>query len=111
MENLVESLIENAEAYGKTTYELSKLKLLEGVTVVISALLSKLIFMLVISLFAFVLSVGISLMLGDLLGKSYYGFFIVALFYLMVGVVFKYTLQKWLKKSIADKLILEMLQK
>ena len=97
--NSIESLYERAEAYGKTTYELSKLKLLETSNTVITSLVARLSVILMISLFTFVLTIAIALWLGDILGKAYYGFFIVAGFYLVVGIVLHFFLQKWVKKT------------
>jgi len=108
--NLFESLVEQAEAYGKTTYELSKLKTLETITAVVTSLVSRLIVFLVIALFVLVLSVGLALMFGELLGKTYYGFFIVAAFYLLAEIVMKFFLRKWLKKPISELIIVKALQ-
>ena len=89
----IESLFERAEAYGKTTYELSKLKSLETTTQVVTTLISRLSVVVMISLFALLSTIGIALLLGDLLGKSYYGFFIVGGFYLVAGIVLYFFLQ------------------
>jgi hypothetical protein len=106
----IESLYERAEAYGKTTYELSKLKLLETSNTVITSLVARLSVILMISMFTFVLSIAIALWLGDILGKAYYGFFIVAGFYLVVGIVLHFFLQKWVKKPISELIIKQALQ-
>jgi len=47
--------------------------------------------------------------LGDLLGKIYYGFFIVSTFYLLVGIIFHLFLHEWIKKPINDVIISEVL--
>jgi hypothetical protein len=49
--------------------------------------------------------VGIALLLGDWLGKLYYGFFIVAAFYLIAGLVLYSLREKWLKSPIANSMI------
>lgn len=108
--SLIESLVERTEAYSKTTYELSKLKLLETTTHVVMSAVTRLGVIIMFSLFALVLSVGISLLLGELLGKSYYGFFIVAVFYFVVGLVFHFFLRKWIKKPVSDSIIKQALQ-
>jgi hypothetical protein len=106
----IESLFERIEAYSKTTYELSKLKLLETATIVVTALVPRLSVIVMISLFALVFNIGIALFLGELLGKSYYGFFIVAGFYLVVGIALHFFLQKWIKKPISNLIIRQALQ-
>lgn len=109
-ENSIETLFERAEAYGKTTYELSKLKILDLSTQLATTLVSRLAVIKFISLFAFVLSIGIALLLGEVLGRAYYGFFIVAVFYLVAGVVFYFFLGKWIKKPLSEFIIKQSLQ-
>lgn len=108
--NIFESLFEKAETFGRTTYELSKLKALETTTVVASTLVARLSVVLMMSIFILVFNIGVALYLGDLLGKSYYGFFIVAAFYLVAGIVLHFFLHKWIKKPLADLIITQALQ-
>lgn len=106
----IESLFEKVETYGKTTYELSKLKLLETSTVVVSSLLARLSVVIMLSMFALVLSVAVALFLGEVLGKSYYGFLIVAAFYLLAGIVLHFFLHRWIKEPISEIIIKQALQ-
>ena len=107
---LIESLLEKTEAYSKTTFELSKLKVLESATHVVTSLVSRLGIIIMFFLVILVLSIGIALMLGELTGKSYYGFFIVAALYLVAGIVLYFSLHKWIKKPISDLIIKQALQ-
>ena len=106
--NSIESLLESVEAYGKTTYELSKLKALDATTTVASSLISRLIIIILTMLFVFVLSMGIALMIGDFMGKTYYGFLIVAAFYLIAVIIANYSLDNVVKKSIGRLIISQM---
>jgi hypothetical protein len=106
----IESLFERAETYGRTTYELSKLKLLETTNTVVTSLIARLSTILMVAMFSFVLSIAIALWLGDLLGKAYYGFFIVAGFYLLAGLVLHFFLHRWVKKPISELIIKQALQ-
>lgn len=108
--SLMESLFERVESYSKTTYELSKLKLLETTTQVVSSLVPRLSVIIVFSLFALVVNIGLALWLGELLGKSYYGFFIVAAFYLVAGILLHFFLHKWIKTPVSDSIIKQALQ-
>ena len=108
--SLIESLFEKVEAYGMTTYELSKLKALETTTTIVTSLVSRLSVILMISIFALVLNIGIALYLGELLGKSYFGFFIVAGFYIVAGIVLHFFLHKWIKKPLSELIITQALQ-
>ncbi len=105
---LIESLIERVEALGKTTFELSKLKALETTTNVVTALISRLILLIVLAIFLTILSIGVALMLGDALSKPYFGFFIVAGFYLVAAIVLYFFLSKWIKKPVIDLIIPEL---
>ena len=63
-----------------------------------------------LSLFALVFNIGIALLIGELMGKIYYGFFIVAAFYLLAGLVLHLFLYKWIKKPLGDLIIKQALQ-
>lgn len=108
--SLIELLYEKIEEYGITTYELTKLKLLKTTAQVVPSLLSRLTVVFVISTFILFLSIGIALLLGEWLGKLYYGFFIIAVFYLVVGIVMHFYLHKWIKKPVADLIIKQVLK-
>lgn len=106
----IEALWEITEDYGKTTYELAKLKVLGTVTKVVTSLVSRVMVILVVSIFVLVLNIGIAFLLGDILGKIYYGFFIVALFYLIAAIILHFFLHKWLVKPISNLIVDEALQ-
>lgn len=107
----VETLIEKIEAYGKTTYELSKLKAFNRGIIIFTSFSTYSGVMLVAFLFVFILSVGTSLFLGELLGKISYGFFIVAGLYLILAILFHFYLHKWIKKPLANLIITKLLKK
>ncbi len=106
----IKSLFDHVESYTKTTFELYRLKLIDKSIAVLSALISQLAVIIVMSLFIIVLTIGVALWLGELLGKSYYGFFVVAGFYLVAGIVLKNYLHKWLRKPISNAILKEVLQ-
>lgn len=108
--SVIESLFERAEAYGKTTFELSKLKALDTTTDVISSVMARIIVFITLLVFIVVLSIGVALLVGEALGKSYYGFFIVAAFYLVVGVLLHFSLNEWLKQSVSKSIISKLFQ-
>src|SRR5688572_2187067 len=108
MENsgsIIETLFEKAEAYSKTSFELGKLKSIETTSSVLTFLVSRLSVIVTISLFTLMVNVGIALWLGELLGKLYYGFFIVAGFYCVAGIVFHLFLHRWIKEPFSDLII------
>ena len=85
--NLIEPLLEKAETYSKTSFELSRLKALAKTADVTSTLFSRSLFILLVSFFAFTINIAVALWLGDVLGKNYYGFLIVAGFYALASII------------------------
>ncbi|HLF45652.1 MAG TPA: hypothetical protein VI548_04470 [Chitinophagaceae bacterium] len=106
----IESLFERTAAFGNTTLELTKLRVLETTTRVVTSLVTRISVILMLSLFLLIINIGIALYLGDLLGKTYYGFFIVAVFYLVLGFVFYSFLHQWIKKPLSELIIKQALQ-
>ena len=107
---VVESIFEKVEAYVKTTIELTKLRAVSTTARVATSFISRLSTIVIFSIFVLVLSIGIALFLGEMLGKLYYGFFIVAAFYLLLGIVLHFFLHKWLKKPISKSIIKQVLE-
>jgi hypothetical protein len=107
---IVEALYERVENYSKTTIELTKLKLLETTINLATTMISRISAIIVLSLSALVLNIGVSLWLGELLGKIYYGFFIVAAFYLLIGIVLHFFLLSWIRKPISELIITQALK-
>lgn len=104
-----EKLYGKVETFGSISYELAKLKSLEATTIVATSLITVLSVTAMVVLFTIVFNIGVALWLGDLLGKAYYGFFIVAIFYLLVGLVLHFFLSKWIKEPISRLIIREAL--
>lgn len=108
--SLIEELFEKGEAYTKTSIELAKLKGLETTTQVVTTMVWRMSVIVMLSLFVLVLNIGIALLLGELLGKSYFGFFIVAGFYVLAAIVLHFFLHNWIKKPVSDLIITQALQ-
>lgn len=107
--NFIEPLFERAEEYGKTSFELFKLKALDKTVDVVSTSASRGIAILFLSMFIVILNIGVALWLGDILGKSYYGFFCVAGFYGIIGIILYFFMHKWIKKRVGDSIISQIL--
>lgn len=101
---IVEMLIEKIEQYGKTNLELFRLKAIDKATDVFASVATRLVFFSIITLFILLITIGLSLYIGDILGKSYYGFFAMAGLYFIIGIVF-FALRKPLDNSFNDFLI------
>lgn len=106
----VESLIDRVKSYVETRIDLLRLKAIDKSSSFLSLLISLIVVILISFISVILLSVGIALLLGDLLGKLYYGFFIVAGFYLITGLVLYSLREKWLKAPIADAMIKKLME-
>ncbi len=105
----VESLIDRVKSYVETRIDLLRLKAIDKSSSFLSFFISLIVVILISFISVILLSVGIALLLGDLLGKLYYGFFIVAGFYLITGLVLYSLREKWLKAPIADSMIKKLM--
>jgi len=107
---LLDSLLETASDYGKTSLELVKLKTIEKTSDVISSLVPHSVVFILIALFLFFLNLGIALWLGDILGKAFYGFFVVAAFYILAGIVIHFFMHKRIKNLVGNYFIKNVLK-
>lgn len=103
--NNLETLFEKAEIYGKTTFELSKLKAINASSTVLTNLISKIIIAVTLLIFIVVFSIAVALYIGDLTGKAYLGFLMVAGFYLLMGGLMKLFLFKMIRKPLSNLII------
>jgi hypothetical protein len=102
---LLETLLDRATDYGQTSLELIKLKVLDKTTDIISSLIpNSVVFVLFASSMLF-LNLGLAFWLGEILGKMFYGFFVVAGFYALTGIIIHFFMHKWFKRLISDYFI------
>jgi len=106
---MLEELLEKAEAYGQLNVELLKLKALEKTASAASNAASALTGLILLLMFLCMAGVGIALWLGDLLGKTWYGFFIVAGVYALFGLILLLTKDNWIKRLVSNSLIQHVL--
>jgi hypothetical protein len=107
---ILESLIESATEYGKTSIELIKLKSLDKATDIVSSLVPLSVVIVLLITFLLFFNIGIALWLGDILGKPFYGFFAVAGFYILTGLIIHFLLNKWIKRQVGDLFVRRMLK-
>lgn len=107
--SIFETLLERAEEYSKTSLELIKLKAIEKVSDGASSAASKIAGLFFFLMFFILGSVALSLWLGEVLGKAWYGFLIVAGFYaILFGLLF-FVKHNWLKKIVENSIINQLL--
>jgi fatty acid desaturase len=106
---LIETLVERAAEYGKTSYELAKLKALDKTSEVVSSVVPGIIVFVFVASFVLFLSFGLAFWLGDILGSVAYGFFAVAALYGVKAIVIYFFMPK-LKKRICNCIIKQVLK-
>lgn len=104
-----EALLERAEDYTKTSFELIKLKAVDKFSDSASSAASKVVALFFFISFFLMLSVALSLLLGDLLGKAWYGFMVMAGLYGILFAVLFFVKHNWLKKMVGNSIIKSML--
>jgi pheromone shutdown protein TraB len=112
MENIkeeFETLLNQSQDYVDTRLELMKLQAVDKVSDVVSSLLSRMIVVLVIFMFIIFISIACSLLIGDLLGNNYYGFFIISGFYALIGLICSVFRHQLFKIPFGNLLIKKML--
>ncbi|MBK0369077.1 phage holin family protein [Flavobacterium agrisoli] len=105
-----EMLFDKAETYAKTSFEIIKLKTVSKTADALSTLTSHIAIGVLVVFFGFFLNIGLSLWIGEQLGASYYGFFIVGGFYFLITLLLAMNRRSWLRKPIGQ-LILSILLK
>ncbi len=105
---IIEPIIEKAEQYANTSYELIRLKTVEKMVGAASIALFYGVAVLLLALFITILNIGVALWIGEQLGKTYYGFFCVAGFYVLV-IVILFLIQNPIKKAASNTFIKHIL--
>lgn len=108
--NTIETLLGKATDYGKSSYELAKLKTLDKTSDVVSTLLANSVVWVILSSFMLFLNLGLAFWLGEILGKIYFGFFVVAVFYGILGVLIYLFMRDWIRKVVSNNFIKQMLK-
>jgi hypothetical protein len=104
-----DELVSKAETYGKTSVELIKLKTVDKVADGTSSFVAWSAVIIALVLFFITLNFGLALWIGALLDKIYLGFFVVAGFYGLAGIILFIFRNKWIKKPLNDSMINQML--
>jgi hypothetical protein len=85
----IESLLEKTKSYSDTSIELFKLKTIDKVANIFSSLIVFFLILVVVIFFLLMLNVALAQLLGEWLGKNYYGFLSMAILdTILIGVVY-----------------------
>jgi hypothetical protein len=108
MENrphILDPLMEKLESYSKSSVELVQLKVIEKVAKLAAIVYANVILTIILILFICFTNIGLSIWLGTLLEEMYLGFFCVAGFYGVLGLIyFKFGI-KFQKKRFKRRIV------
>ncbi len=107
--NHFESLLSQAREYADSRIALLKLKSADKISDSASDVGSALVIMLFIVIFLLVLTVGLALLIGEWLGKTYDGFFVMAGVYGIAGLIAITNRKKLIKMPICNFVINKIL--
>ncbi len=103
-------LVEKTQKYRSTGVDLVKLNAIDKSAEVLSESAATLIILTFFSLFFIILHIGIAMWLGEILGKAYYGFFVVAAFYALVSALLYTFRKRWISKPLRNAIITKALK-
>jgi membrane-bound ClpP family serine protease len=105
----VEELYQKLSEYADVRMNLFKLKSINKVSAFTSALLTSVILAAIFSAILICITIGAAFLIGQWVGKVYYGFFIVGGIYLIIGLVIYSMRDKLIKTKVSNKLIKELI--
>lgn len=106
----IESLLDDTGKYIEAKTELWKLKTADKISENISSIASQVIFLFIISVVIMSLNVGLAIMIGSWMGEVYYGFFVIAGFYTLVGLLLYAARNKIIKTPLYNNIINKILK-
>jgi hypothetical protein len=107
---LIGGLFEKSQNLAKKSVELYKLKALDTSADIISTLAAQLTVLVFIAVFFLFANIGIALWIGEAIGNSYIGFFIVAGSYVIISLISYLLANKWIKAPLQNSIITQALK-
>lgn len=101
----IESLFNESKDYAQNRLTLLKLKAADKSAGIASGVILGIALFVIFFIFFIVLNIGIALLIGDLVGKSYLGFLIWAGFYAIAGLVLFFGRNKIVKAPVTNMII------
>ena len=105
-----DSILDQVEDYIKINQELYTLKITEKVAETISAVFCRLIIGMFAFVFIFMLTMGLSYWLGELMGHTYLGFLVIGGAVGLITLVLYWRRNTMLRKPIMDSIIAQLLK-
>lgn len=103
--NHIENLISKAGDLAETKVEVWKLRAAGKISATVSSLISLMAIVVLVVTAITIASIGIAFWIGQEMGRTSYGFFIVGGFYAFVGLLFYLFRKTWIKKYVSDLVI------
>jgi Putative Actinobacterial Holin-X, holin superfamily III len=110
-DNDIDLLLSDAGDFIETRTTLFKLKAVESLSEVSSDLVAGLGLLSILAIFLLILTIGFALLIGDWMGKGFYGFFIMGGVYAVVGIIVYLGRKRWLKAPFSNMLIRKIFNK
>lgn len=107
--NTFGTLFETARVYLETRLDLFKLQAIDKSSDAVSSIVSRLATLILILFAVSLLNIGLAIWAGELLGKTYLGFFAVGGFYILLGVLIHLFKDAWIKGPVSSMIIKKML--
>jgi fatty acid desaturase len=107
---LMEPLLEKTADLAITTLQLAKLKAIDKTSDVVSSFVPHWIVLVILTFFMVFLSIGLSMFISEIVGKTWSGFIIVAGFYALVAFILHFFMHKRIKKHIRNYVIRQLLK-
>jgi hypothetical protein len=106
---LKEPLIEAAEEFAKTSFDLYRLKAVDKSASLVSVIVSRGACGLAVLMFAVLANVGLSIWLGGLFNNLCYGFLCAAALNAVAALVIYFFFHGYIKRKIGDLVVLKLL--
>lgn len=103
--NAFEDLLSKTNDYLETRVELLKLKAVGKSSAIASSVVSSIVIGLLLIMVVILLNIGLALWIGQMIGESYLGFFIVTGVYLLVALILFAARKKIIGKPVKNLLI------
>jgi len=106
----IELLYKKAKDYADINMELIKLNSIDKIADVLSSLVSRIVIFMFVVMFVLLVNIALSLYLGELLGKDYLGYAVVAVIYLLLIIVINSNKDRIIKIPLTNLVIAKLLK-
>lgn len=106
----IELLYKKAKEYADINIELIKLNSIDKTADVLSSLVSRMVIFMFVVMFVLLVNIALSLYLGEILGKDYLGYALVAAIYMVLIILINSFKDKLIKVPITNLVIAKLIK-